>query len=57
MTLSGWSHVVHVDWDNWRHVLGVPPFFMPSACRVVLASNIIVINQTRKGKRNDYPRI
>ena len=37
-----------------RHVLGVPPFFTPSACRVALASNIIIINQTRKGKDNDH---
>lgn len=29
-------------------------FFTPSACRVALASNIIIINQTRKGKDNDH---
>jgi hypothetical protein len=39
---------------DWRHVLGVPPFFMLSACRAITKSNIIIINQTRKGKYNDY---
>nr|DAN24274.1 MAG TPA: hypothetical protein [Caudoviricetes sp.] len=27
---------------------------MVSACRAIIKSNIIIINQTRKGKENDY---
>ena len=41
-----------------RHVLDVPPFFVSSACRVTISSNIRVTNQTKERKnQNDQHRL